>query len=68
MEDQSTLIWGTLFGGIGIGFFIYGKKQKNKVSLFTGISLFLVPYFASDVLVLVVVSIVLMALPFVVKL
>ncbi len=67
MEDTSVLIWGTLFGGIGIGFFIYGKKQKNPVSLFSGVSLFVIPYFTTDIVALVVGALILMAVPFVVK-
>ena len=68
MEDSSVLIWGTLFGGIGIGYFIYGKRQKKPVSFFTGISLFAIPYFIDDVILLIAVALALMVLPFVVKL
>ncbi len=68
MEDSSVLIWGTLFGGIGIGFFIYGRRQKNPVSFFTGISLFAIPYLIEDVILLIAVALALMVLPFVVKL
>ncbi len=67
MEDTSALIWGTLFGGVGIGYFIYGKKQKHPVSYFTGISLFVIPYFIDDILFLIVAALALMVLPFVVK-
>ena len=65
--DTQTLLWGTLFGGMGIGYFIYGKKQKNPVAFFTGISLFVIPYMITDVLFLVVACIVVMALPFFIK-
>ncbi len=67
MEDPSVLIWGTLFGGVGIGYFIYGKRQKKPVSFFTGVSLFVIPYFIDDIVILIVAALVLMALPFVVK-
>ena len=67
MEDPSVLIWGTLFGGIGIGYFIYGKKQKHPVAFFTGVSLFVIPYFIDDILLLFVAALALMVLPFVVK-
>ena len=26
--NPSTLMWGVVFGAIGMGFFVYGKKQK----------------------------------------
>jgi len=67
MEDSSVLIWGTLFGGIGIGYFIYGKKQKHPISFFTGVSLFVIPYFIHDILFMVVAALALMVLPFLVK-
>lgn len=66
--DTSVLLWGTLFGGIGIGYFIYGKKQKNPVSFFTGISLFIIPYLITNTLALVAACAALMALPFFIKL
>ena len=41
MEGTSVLIWGVLFGAMGLGFFTYGKRQKAVVPLFTGIALFI---------------------------
>ena len=67
MEDTSLLIWGMLFGAIGLGFFTYGKKQKAVVPLFTGICLFVFPYFISNVYMLVVTGIILVILPYFVK-
>jgi len=67
MEDTSILVWGTFFGGIGIGFFIYGKKQKNRVSLLTGIALFLIPYLVTDSKWLILASMVMIALPFLLR-
>lgn len=52
-----------VFGSIGLGFFIYGKKQKSLVSLSVGIALMIFPYFISDVYVLVIAGVILMALP-----
>jgi hypothetical protein len=68
-ESGSTavLLWGLLFGSIGFGFFIYGKKQKAVVPLITGIALCVVPYFIANVYVLVGVGVVLVAIPFVVR-
>jgi len=49
MEGTSLFIWGMVFGVIGLGFFTYGKKQMAMVPLFTGIALFVFPYFISNV-------------------
>ena len=53
-----------LFGAIGTGFFIYGKRQKAAVPLFAGVALFVVPYIVSNVYILVAVGVMLVALPY----
>ena len=63
----AVLLWGLLFGSIGFGFIIYGKKQKAIVPLITGIVLCVVPYFIANVYALVVVGVVFMAIPFFVR-
>jgi hypothetical protein len=68
MDGTSLLLWGTLFCGIGIGFFIYGKRQKAAVPLLTGVALFIVPYFISNAYVLVVAGVVLISLPYFIRL
>ena len=67
MEGTSLLIWGMLFGAVGLGFFTYGKKQKAVVPLFTGVALFIFPYFISNVYMLVMVGVVLVVLPYFVR-
>jgi hypothetical protein len=63
----SVLLWGLLFGSIGFGFFLYGKKQKAVVPLIAGIALCVVPYFIANVYILVTVGVLLMAIPFFVR-
>ena len=60
-------MWGMLFGAIGFGFFLYGKKQKAVVPLITGIALCVIPYFIANVYVLVGVGVVLVAIPYFVR-
>ena len=67
MNSASTLMWWVIFGSIGLGFFVYGKKQKAVVPLFSGIGLMVFPYFISNIYLLVLSGIVLMALPYFVK-
>ena len=68
-ESGSTavLLWGLLFGSIGFGFFIFGKKQKAVVPLVTGIVLCVVPYFIANVYVLIGVGVILVAIPLLVR-
>ena len=65
--DTSSLLWGLIFGAIGFGFFVYGKKQQAVVPLVCGLALMIFPYFVSNVVVLVVVGVALMAIPYFVR-
>jgi hypothetical protein len=67
LGSTAVLIWGMIFGAIGIGFFLYGRKQKAVVPLITGIALCVVPYFIANVYALVMVGVILMAVPFFVR-
>lgn len=68
MGGTGVLIWGMVFGAIGFGFYLYGKRQRAPVPLVVGIALFIVPYFISNVYLLVGVGALLMALPYFVRL
>ena len=59
----SFLLWTVLFSSIGMGYFLYGKKQQHKSALLAGIALMIYPYLVSSVLALVVIGVALMALP-----
>jgi len=56
-----------LFGSVGLGFFIYGKKQKSVVPLVCGLVLMIFPYFISNTVLLVAIGVALMTLPYFVK-
>jgi hypothetical protein len=66
--DTSSLLWGLLFGSIGLGFLIYGRKQKAVVPLVCGLGLMVFPYFVSSTILLVAIGIVLIAIPYFVRL
>jgi len=61
------MLWGLLFGSIGFGYFIYGKKQSHPVAKYTGIVLMIYPYFITDNVALVIVGVILLLLPKFVK-
>ncbi|GLQ33345.1 hypothetical protein GCM10007876_38250 [Litoribrevibacter albus] len=63
MLDSGSLILGLIFGSIGLGYFIYGKKQANVVIRYTGIALMIYPYFIENHFAVLGVGILLMALP-----
>ncbi|MDH3345075.1 MAG: hypothetical protein OEM61_08775 [Desulfobacteraceae bacterium] len=66
MSSTSTLMWGIIFGSIGLGFFVYCKK-KAVIPLISGIGLIVVPYFISNIYLLVLSGIVLIALPYFIR-
>ena len=68
MDTTAMLLWGLLFGSIGVGYFIYGKRQANGVVRYTGLALMVFPYFVPDTTALVVVGIGLLAIPRFIKL
>jgi hypothetical protein len=65
--ETSALLWGLLFGSIGLGFFVYGRRQKTVVPLICGLALMLFPYFVSNTILLVILGIVLIAIPYFVR-
>lgn len=65
--DEGALWWGLLFGSIGLGFFIYGKRQKAPVPLVCGLSLMVFPYFVSNHWLMVLIGVALMAIPYFVR-
>jgi predicted membrane protein len=66
--DTSSLLWGLLFGSIGLGFLIYGRKQRAVVPLVCGLALMIFPYFVSNTILLITIGIVLIVIPYFVRL
>ena len=58
------LLWGMVFGAVGLGFFVYGRRQKAAVPLVCGLALMIFPNFISDTMLLVAVGAALIALPY----
>jgi hypothetical protein len=62
--STATLLWGLLFGSIGVGFFIYGKRQSMVVPLVCGLALMVYPYFVANAWLLLLIGVALMAVPY----
>ncbi|WP_081441962.1 hypothetical protein [Mariprofundus ferrooxydans] len=65
--NTALLYWGLLFGSIGIGFFIFGKRQGKIVPLACGLILMIFPYFISNTYLLVGIGSALVALPYFIR-
>jgi hypothetical protein len=61
MGMVSTLFASLIWGSIGLGFAIYGKKQKALAPLLGGILLMGISYFIGSALVMSLVGVVLVA-------
>jgi hypothetical protein len=60
----AVLLWGLLFGSIGLGYFIYGKKQRAAVPLVCGLGLMIFPYFVPNTILLIATGVMLTAVPY----
>lgn len=61
------LIFGILFGAIGMGYIVYGRKQQHGVALLCGVVLCAFPYFLDNAYLISGIGIVLMVAPFLVR-
>jgi len=52
-----------LFGTIGIGYLIYGRKQKKAIPFFVGIALSVYTYAISNTIAIIVIGVILMFIP-----
>lgn len=66
--NESWLLWGLLFGAIGLGLFVYGRKQKATVPMVCGLSLMIFPYFVDDTLLLISVGVALILAAYFIRL
>jgi C4-dicarboxylate transporter len=62
---MNGLIVSVIAGAIGMGYFIYGKRQTKIVPMVAGVLLCIYPYFLDSLLWLSLIGAVLVAAPFV---
>jgi len=65
--DGTTLAWSLLFGSVGLGYAVYGRRQRSLVPLLAGIGLIVLPFVVDGTAVTLGLGALLLALPFVVK-
>ena len=67
MGSTAQILWGMIFGSIGAGFSIYGRRQRAAVPLVTGVALMVYPFFVSNSYLLVLIGVALCAVPYFVR-
>jgi len=65
--STSTLLLYIFFGSAAMAYILYGKSQRKAVALLSGISLAVLPYFGFDLWLMAGLSLLLMALPFFIR-
>ena len=65
--STSSLLWGLLFGAVGMSFFVYGKRQRAVVPLVCGVVLMTFPYLVSNTVLLVAIGVALIVIPYFVR-
>ena len=65
--SAGLMLWGMVWGSIGLGFFIYGKRQGRIVPLLVGIALSVLPFLVTDESALIASGAVLTVLPWILR-
>ena len=63
MDNTPLLLLGLLFSSVGIGYLIYGRRQKQRVFFYCGLGLMVFPYFVADVFQMVSIGVLLLIVP-----
>ncbi|MBU4263945.1 MAG: hypothetical protein KKC76_18980 [Proteobacteria bacterium] len=66
--DTKLIFTGLIFGSIGMGYVVYGRKQANMMALLAGVGLCVFPYFINSVWMSITIGVGLVLLPFVIRL
>jgi hypothetical protein len=67
MPDPTYLAISLIFSSIGLGYFIYRRKQIYKVAFYAGIALMVFPYFVTSTLGMITMGVGLMLTPKLIK-
>jgi hypothetical protein len=65
--SEQALLWGLLFGSIGVGYLIYGRRQRRVVPFVAGLGLMGFTYFVDSTMGILLIGIALLAAPLVIK-
>ena len=49
MGTETLLLWGLVFGSVGLGYFIYGRRQEKLIPKYSGIALMFFPYLVPNI-------------------
>jgi hypothetical protein len=62
--DPTYLTLSLLFGALGMGLFLFGKKAQRMPHLMAGVALMTCPYFITNAIAMVSICVILAIVPF----
>lgn len=62
--STATLLWSVLFGSVGAGYLLYGRKQRATIPLVCGLVLMVLPCLIFNAWGLCATGLLVMALPY----
>jgi hypothetical protein len=62
--NPSALLASLFIGSVGLGLFVYGKKQRRGLHLAAGVLLMVYPYLVPNVALMLVIAVVILGLLF----
>lgn len=65
--DSTSILLGLVFGSIGLGYFIYGKRRKNPAIRYSGLALMVFPYFVEGHGATLIIGLALMFAPLLIE-
>ena len=65
--STSILLIYIFFGSVALAYMTYGKSKRNAIALLSGIGLAVLPYFGLDMWLMVLLSFLMIALPFFIR-
>jgi hypothetical protein len=65
--STTQLLLSVLFSSIGVGYFIYGRRQKKSIPFFVGIGLSVYTFFIVNTIAIIAIGIILMIIPIFIK-
>jgi hypothetical protein len=64
MPSPSQLFIGLIAGAVGVGYFVYGKREGRFAAMFSGVALCVYPYLVTGTLWLCLIGGALLVAPF----
>ena len=64
---MATFLLGMLFGAIGLGYFVYGRRQQAPIPLASGVLLMVFPFFVPNAWATFLIGALLCAVPWCVR-